>query len=66
MKHVPFFIGWLGIHMNLRLVALIVTCHPLASLLMPLLHVIFAIVLIMTVVFVTIIFLMKGMLDLAV
>ena len=65
MKHVIFLIGWLGAHMNLRLV-LILTSHPLASLLMPLLCVIFAIILIMTAVLVPIIFLMKAMLDLVV
>jgi len=65
-KHVIFLIGWLGIRMNLKLVALFPTCHPLASLLMPLLCVIFAIILIMTAVLVPIIFLMKAVLDLVV
>jgi len=66
MKHVIFLIGWLGIHMNLRLVTLILTSHPLASLLMPLLCVKFDIILIMTTLPVPIIFLVKGLLDLVV
>ena len=40
-KHAIFLIGWLGIRMNLKLIALFPICHPLASLLMPLLCVIF-------------------------
>jgi len=48
MKHAIFLIGWLEIHMNLRLVALIVTSHLLAFLLMHLFCVKFVIVLIMT------------------
>jgi len=66
MKHVPFLIGWLGKHMNLRPVALILTCHPIASLLMPLLRVKFAIALIMTALLLPIIFLMKVLPDLVV
>ena len=66
MKHAIFLIGWLGIRMNLKLVAISPTCHPLASLTMPLLCVIFANVLIMTAVLDPIIFLMKVVLDLVV
>ena len=66
MKHAVFLISWLGIYMNLRLVVLILTYHPLASLPMPLLCVKFAIVLITAVLFVPIIFLMKGLPDLVV
>ena len=60
MKHVPFFIGWLGIHMNLKLAVLIFTSHSLASALMYLLCVKFVIVLIITAVVVLIMFLMKA------
>jgi len=60
MKHVLFLIGWLGIRMNLKLVVLILTSHPLASLLMHLPCVKFVIVLIMTAVLVLIIFLVKA------
>jgi len=66
MKHAIFMIGWLGILMNSRLVVLILTSHSLASLLMPILCVKFAIVLIMTALLVPIIFLMKVLLDLVV
>jgi len=66
MKHVISLIGWLRIRMNLKLVALILTFHPLASLLVPLLCVLFAIVLIMTAILVLIIFLMKALPDLVI
>ena len=66
MKHVISLIGWLEIRLNLKLVALIHTSHPLASLLVPLLCVLFVIVLIMTAVLVPIIFLMKAVLDLVI
>ena len=66
MKHALFLIGWLGIRMNLKLVVLILTSHPLASPLMYLLCVKFVIVLIMTAVLVLIIFLMKAWLELVI
>jgi len=65
-KHVIFLIGWLGIHMNLRLIALICTSHLLASRLMPLLCVKFVIVLIAIALLVLIIFLMIALLELVV
>ena len=37
MKHMNFLISWLGILMNLKLVVLIYTSHPLASLIVCLL-----------------------------
>jgi len=64
MKHMIFLIGWLGILMNLKLVALILVPHPFASLIMPLLYAKFAIVLITPVILVPII--MKALLDLAI
>jgi len=66
MRHVIFLIGWLGIHINLRLVVLILTSHPLTSLIMPLLCVKFAFILIMTTLLVAIIFLMMVLLGLVV
>jgi len=66
MKHGIFLIAWLGIRLNLKLVALILTSHPLASLLVPLLCVLFATVLITTAILVPIIFLMKILLDLVI
>ena len=66
MKHAIFLIGWLGIHMNLGLVVLILTSHPLASLLMPLFCVKFTLVLIMTATLIPIIFLMMALLGLVV
>jgi len=66
IRNVIFLIGWLVIHLNLRLVVLILTSHPFASLLMPLLCVQFATVLIIATLLVPIIFLMKGLLDLVV
>jgi len=39
MRHAIFLSGWLRIHMNLRLVVLILTSYPLAYLIMPLLRV---------------------------
>jgi len=59
-----FFIGFLGIHMNLRLVVLILTSHPLISLIMSLLTKKFVIVLIMIAILVPIIFLMMVLLGL--
>jgi len=61
-----FLIGWLGIRMNLKLVVVIFTSHPLASPLMYLLCVKFVIVLIITAVVVLIIFLMKALLYLVI
>ena len=61
MRHVILLIDWLRIHMNLKLVVLILT-----SLLMPLLCVKFVIVLIMTALLVPIIFLMASLLGLVV
>ena len=57
---------WLKILMNLRLVMLIHTSDPLASLIMLLLCVKFVIVLIMEVILIHVIFLMRVLLDLAV
>ena len=65
-KHAIFLIGRLGIHVNLKLVVLILTFHPLASLLIPLPCVKFVIILIMTALPVPIIFLMMASLDLVV
>ena len=65
-KHRIFFIGLLRILMNLILVVLIAITHSLASLIMPLLCVKLVIVLTMTVHLVSIIFLMKVLLDSAV
>jgi len=66
MKHVISLIGWLRIRMNLKLVALMFTSHLLASLLVPLLCVLFGTVLIMTILLVLIIFLMIALLDLVI
>jgi len=55
MKDEIFLIGWLRILMNLRLVVLIHTSHPLASLIVLLLSVKFIIVLIMKVILVPVI-----------
>jgi len=66
MKHMIFLIDWLGIHMSLKLVVLIPTCHSLASPIRPLLGVKLAIVLIMMAHLVPIIFLMRVLLDLVV
>jgi len=66
LRHVIFLIGWLGVHMNLRLVVLILTSHALVSQIMPLLCVNFFIVLIMTTILIPIIFLMMALLDLIV
>jgi len=52
--------------MNLRVIVLILTFHPLASLIMPLMCAKFVIVMIMTVILVPIIFLMMALLDLLV
>jgi len=65
IKHVISLIGWPGILMNLKLVALILVPHSLASLVMLLLCVKFAIALIMPVILIRNIFLMKVLLDLA-
>jgi len=66
VKHVIFLIGWLGIRMNLKLVVLIFTSHPLASPLVYLLCVKFIIILIITAIVILIIFLMKALLDLVI
>jgi len=66
IKYVIFWIGWLEIRMNSRLVVLILTSHPLASLPLPLLCVQFATIVIKRTLLVLIIFLMKGLLDLVV
>jgi len=66
MKLRIFLIGWLGILMNMRLVVLVHTSDPLASLIMFLLCAKFAIVLIILVILVLIIFFMKAFLDLAI
>ena len=60
IKDVIFLIGWLRILMNLRLVVLILTSHPLASVIMPLLCMKFVIVLIMTVILTPVIMLMMA------
>ena len=64
MKYKICFIGWLGIFINLRLVVLIPKSRPLASLIMPLLFAKFAIVLIMTVILISVIFLLMVLIDL--
>ena len=66
IKPTIFLIGWLGVHMNLKLVILIPTCHSLASLIWLLLGVKLATVLIMIVYLVPIIFSMRVFHDLLV
>jgi len=63
IKHVISLIGCLETPRNLKLVVLILTFHPLVSLITPLLCVKFSIVLITTVILVLVIFLMIVLLN---